>query len=189
MTKSKLLNLAGTDSEPHDQAIVRAINSKYHRNPNLKSNPKNTIFVTGLHNKTDEETLKNIFGRFGTILECSVISKICLDPPIFSLSTNLCILSIGDLVTGHSKYYGFIEFKHRDQARDAYHQMHRTLIDQSEISVEYEVGRVLKGWKPRRLGGGFGGKRESGQLRFGGRARPFVQQIGQTKKDRRECEL
>lgn len=31
----------------------------------------------------------------------------------------------------------------------------------------------MKGWKPRRLGGGFGGKRESGQLRFGGAVRPF----------------
>jgi len=29
------------------------------------------------------------------------------------------------------------------------------------------------GWKPRRLGGGLGGKKESGQLRFGGRDRPF----------------
>lgn len=33
--------------------------------------------------------------------------------------------------------------------------------------------RTLKGWIPRRLGGGFGGKKESGQLRFGGRSRPF----------------
>ncbi|KAF1789687.1 hypothetical protein GQ600_13274 [Phytophthora cactorum] len=31
----------------------------------------------------------------------------------------------------------------------------------------------MKGWKPRRLGGGLGGKKESGQLRFGGRDRPF----------------
>lgn len=35
------------------------------------------------------------------------------------------------------------------------------------------IFRTLKGWKPRRLGGGFGGKKESGQLRFGGIARPF----------------
>ncbi|KAL5971189.1 U11/U12 small nuclear ribonucleoprotein 35 kDa protein [Taenia solium] len=31
----------------------------------------------------------------------------------------------------------------------------------------------LPGWKPRRLGGGLGGMKESGQLRFGGIARPF----------------
>lgn len=35
------------------------------------------------------------------------------------------------------------------------------------------MGRTIKGWKPRRLGGGFGGQRQSGQLRFGCIARPF----------------
>ena len=33
------------------------------------------------------------------------------------------------------------------------------------------------GWVPRRLGGGFGGKKESGQLRFGGKDRPFRKPI------------
>lgn len=53
--------------------------------------------------------------------------------------------------------------------------------------MEYE--RILPGWKPRRygncfckvliifLGGGFGGRKESGQLRFGGVARPFKKPI------------
>jgi U11/U12 small nuclear ribonucleoprotein 35 kDa protein len=59
--------------------------------------------------------------------------------------------------------------------------MHKTMLDQSEIIVEFEAGRTMKGWKPRRLGGGFGGKRESGQLRFGGRDRPFVKPIVDTK--------
>eukprot|EP00850_Spirogloea_muscicola_P025228 SM002498S08229 [mRNA] locus=s2498:147:906:- [translate_table: standard] len=31
----------------------------------------------------------------------------------------------------------------------------------------------MPGWMPRRLGGGLGGRKESGQLRFGGRDRPF----------------
>jgi U11/U12 small nuclear ribonucleoprotein SNRNP35 len=31
----------------------------------------------------------------------------------------------------------------------------------------------MQGWIPRRLGGGFSGKKESGQLRFGARDRPF----------------
>jgi len=36
---------------------------------------------------------------------------------------------------------------------------------------------LLPGWIPRRLGGGFGGKKESGQLRFGGKDRPFRKPI------------
>ena len=62
-------------------------------------------------------------------------------------------------------------------------------IDNSQVFVDMECERTLPGWKPRRLGllhsikihttwmlmlgGGLGGKKESGQLRFGGKDRPF----------------
>ncbi len=67
-------------------------------------------------------------------------------------------------------------------------------LDGSQLVVDYECERILPGWVPRRLGeatlklthsllflrvvvmatgGGLGGKKESGQLRFGGRERPF----------------
>ena len=32
---------------------------------------------------------------------------------------------------------------------------------------------VQENWKPRRLGGGYGGRIKSSQIRFGGRDRPF----------------
>lgn len=51
--------------------------------------------------------------------------------------------------------------------------MNQRCIDDSEIIVDNEHERRMDGWKPRRLGGGFGGKKESGQLRFGCHARPF----------------
>lgn len=62
-------------------------------------------------------------------------------------------------------------------------------IDNTQVFVDMECERTLPGWKPRRLGlfhsikvhttwilmlgGGLGGKKESGQLRFGGKDRPF----------------
>ncbi|EUB61927.1 U11/U12 small nuclear ribonucleoprotein [Echinococcus granulosus] len=42
-----------------------------------------------------------------------------------------------------------------------------------QLIMEPSFSRSLPGWKPRRLGGGLGGMKESGQLRFGGIARPF----------------
>lgn len=66
-----------------------------------------------------------------------------------------------------------MEFKRERDARVAWREMNKAIIDGSEILVEYEKERVLKGWIPRRFGGGFGGRKESGQLRFGGRDRPF----------------
>ncbi|KAK3414544.1 hypothetical protein EUGRSUZ_H00412 [Eucalyptus grandis] len=50
---------------------------------------------------------------------------------------------------------------------------HHSFIDDSEIIVDYNRQQLMPGWIPRRLGGGLGGRKESGQLRFGGRERPF----------------
>src|SRR5690606_30834799 len=46
-------------------------------------------------------------------------------------------------------------------------------LDARSVLVDYERGRVMKGWVPRRFGGGLGGRRESGQMRFGGRDCPY----------------
>ncbi|KAF9348727.1 small nuclear ribonucleoprotein 35kDa (U11 U12), partial [Mortierella sp. AD094] len=51
-------------------------------------------------------------------------------------------------------------------------------LDSSTVLVDFERSRVMEGWVPRRLGGGIGGKKESGQLRFGGGIRPFSFPIG-----------
>jgi U11/U12 small nuclear ribonucleoprotein SNRNP35 len=77
---------------------------------------------------------------------------------------------------------------------------HHSMIDDCEIMVDYNRQQLMAGWIPRRLGqlkilssetqvtfidqfciiiiffrtgGGLGGKKESGQLRFGGREKPF----------------
>lgn len=80
---------------------------------------------------------------------------------------------VRDAVTGISKQYAFVEYDSSSSAKDAIHDMDQRIIDNREIIVEHELERQLNGWKPRRLGGGFGGKKESGQLRFGCKSRPF----------------
>lgn len=132
--------------EVHDKALARALNSKY------RPDPHKTLFVGRLHDETSEGTLEKEFSRFGTIRSVRVVR---------------------DIVTGLSKKYAFVEFKHSRDASDAHREMHHTIIDNCKVLVDYEHGRVMPGWKPRRLGGGFGGKKESGQLRFGCRERPF----------------
>lgn len=99
-----------------------------------------------------QETLKQKFRRYGKIVNCRLVR---------------------DIVTGMSKQYGFIEFECSSDARKAVNNMNQSYIDDSEIIVDHEHERKLSGWKPRRLGGGFGGRKESGQLRFGCSTRPF----------------
>ncbi|KAK2983382.1 hypothetical protein RJ640_016006, partial [Escallonia rubra] len=77
------------------------------------------------------------------------------------------------IVTGASRGYAFVEYQTEREMRRAYEDAHHSLIDDSEIIVDYNRQQLMPGWIPRRLGGGLGGMKESGQLRFGGRERPF----------------
>lgn len=64
-----------------------------------------------------------------------------------------------------------------EEAKRAMRRCSENTLKGNQIFVDFECSRTMKGWKPRRLGGGFGGKKESGQLRFGGRDRPFKKPI------------
>jgi len=88
---------------------------------------------------------------------------------------------IRDIVTRESKCYAFIDGD-IDRKKEYRFNGHLLLI-------EDVASRSVVGWKPRRCGGGLGGKKESGQLRFGGSERPFKkpfhmnEQIKQRWKD------
>lgn len=149
-------SIDGTDTQVHDKAIIRAITAEYKPNPTIKGRPECTIFVARLNHQTTDQILRQIFGAFGDIVTATVIR---------------------DYVTGFPRGYGFVEFSSPDSAKEAFRDAHQLIIDGNSILVDYEHEREMKGWKPRRLGGGFGGKKESGQLRFGCRDRPFKRPI------------
>ncbi|XP_069816920.1 U11/U12 small nuclear ribonucleoprotein 35 kDa protein [Dendropsophus ebraccatus] len=149
-------SIDGTDEEPHDRAVLRAMLARYVPNKGVVGDPQLTLFVSRLSQQTTEEKLKEVFSRYGDIQRIRLVK---------------------DFITGFSKGYAFIEYKQESAIKKAYRDAYRLVIDQREIFVDYELERVLKGWIPRRLGGGFGGKKESGQLRFGGRDRPFRKPI------------
>lgn len=152
----KIGSIDGTDTEPHDRSIVRALYSEYAPNKLVKGDPRHTLFIGRLNPRTTQDTIESEFNKFGKILHCRLVR---------------------DLVTGKSKKYAFVEFESYTSMENAIWKMQKEYIDGSEIIVEREAERRLKGWKPRRLGGGFGGKKESGQLRFGCKDRPFRKPI------------
>ncbi|XP_075033465.1 U11/U12 small nuclear ribonucleoprotein 35 kDa protein [Mixophyes fleayi] len=149
-------SIDGTDEEPHDRAVLRAMLARYVPNKGVVGDPQLTLFVSRLSQQTTEEKLKEVFSRYGDIQSIRLVR---------------------DFITGFSKGYAFIEYKQENAIKKAYRDANKLVIDQREIFVDYELERDLKGWIPRRLGGGFGGKKESGQLRFGGRDRPFRKPI------------
>ncbi|XP_054162424.1 U11/U12 small nuclear ribonucleoprotein 35 kDa protein-like [Oppia nitens] len=152
----RVASIDGTDTVPHDRAVIRAVNSRHNADKSIKSDSQRTIFVARLDHNTDEDTVRKYFSQYGTIVSLRLVR---------------------DIVTGLSKGYAFVEFKHRSTAQEVYRKANNELIDGRRILVDFEVGRTLNGWKPRRLGGGFGGRKEAGQLRFGCRDRPWRQPI------------
>ncbi|XP_036450546.1 U11/U12 small nuclear ribonucleoprotein 35 kDa protein [Colossoma macropomum] len=152
-------SIDGTDVEPHDRAIWRAMNAQYRPNKGVTGDPQLTLFVARLNKQTSEEDLRNVFSKFGDIRRLQLIR---------------------DIVTGFSKGYAFIEYKEERSLMKAWRDANKMVVDQHELFVDFELERTLQGWIPRRLGGGLGGKKESGQLRFGGRDRPFRRPINLT---------
>ena len=155
-------SIDGIVDRPHDRGIVRAMNSKYRPNKGVEGVPENTIFVGRLNQDTTKQKLEEIFEVYGPIKHIRVVC---------------------DIITGFSKGYGFVEFKHRKDTERAYRNAHRKVIDGNTILVDYEHERIMPGWKPRRFGGGFGGKKEAGQLRFGCRERPFLKPFDMIKQE------
>ncbi|KAG8189416.1 hypothetical protein JTE90_020230 [Oedothorax gibbosus] len=149
-------SIDGTDIIPHDHGIVRAMEAEYKPNNLVVGDPKATVFVGRLNPSTDENTLETIFSRCGKIKRLRLIR---------------------DVVTGFSRGYAFVEYHDRYDAMRAIQDYDHTVIDDKEILVDKECERTLPGWIPRRLGGGLSGKKESGQLRFGGKERQFRKPI------------
>jgi U11/U12 small nuclear ribonucleoprotein SNRNP35 len=149
-------SIDGTDVIAHDRGIIRALNSKYRPNKGVVGDPLCTLFVGRLNFVTTESAISEIFSSFGPVRRVRLVR---------------------DIVTGFSKGYAFVEYYDEHTARRACRESAGATLDDKQILVEFECERTLPGWVPRRLGGGFGGRKEAGQLRFGGRDRPFRKPI------------
>ncbi|KAJ4723255.1 U11/U12 small nuclear ribonucleoprotein 35 kDa protein-like [Melia azedarach] len=151
-------SIDGTDILPHDNAVYRAhlcsSAGLYDPlgDPKVIGDPYCTVFVGRLSRLTTEDTLRKAMSKYGRVKNLRLVR---------------------DIVTGDSRGYAFVEYETEREMRRAYEDAHHSIIDDHEILVDYNRQQLMPGWIPRRLGGGLGGKKESGQLRFGGRERPF----------------
>ncbi|KAE8776458.1 U11/U12 small nuclear ribonucleoprotein 35 kDa protein [Hordeum vulgare] len=151
-------SIDGTDVAPHDNAVLRALLCSTaglydpFGDPKAAGDPYCTVFVGHLSRLTDDDTVRKAMGRYGKVKSMRLVR---------------------DIVTGASRGYAFVEYETDKEMRRAYEDAHHSIIDGSEVIVDYYRQQLMPGWIPRRLGGGLGGKKESGQLRFGGRERPF----------------
>ncbi|XP_014497248.1 U11/U12 small nuclear ribonucleoprotein 35 kDa protein [Vigna radiata var. radiata] len=151
-------SIDGTDVVPHDNAVYRAqLCSSIglydpHGDPKATGDPYCTLFVARLSRLTTQDTLHKVMSKYGQVKNLRLVR---------------------DIVTGASRGYAFVEYETEREMRRAYMDAHHLIVDDCEIIVDYNRQQLMPGWIPRRLGGGLSGKKESGQLRFGGREKPF----------------
>ncbi|WZY82305.1 hypothetical protein YC2023_028689 [Brassica napus] len=161
-------SIDGTDVAPHDNGVRRALlcYNAAHRfvfvlgiskddpfgDSKAAGDPYCTLFVGRISHLTTEDTLREAMSKHGKVKSLRLVRHI---------------------VTGASRGYAFVEYETEKEMRRAYEDAHHSFIDGREVIVDYNRQQLMPGWIPRRLGGGLGGRKESGQLRFGGRERPF----------------
>merc|ERR1712223_1088516 len=69
---------------------------------------------------------------------------------------------INDKISEKPRGYCFIEFEQEKDMHSAYKHADGKKIDGRRVLVDVERARTVKGWLPRRLGGGLGGTRRGG---------------------------
>merc|ERR1712098_288623 len=103
--------------------------------------PFKTLFTARINYYTSESKLRREFEQYGNIKSINLIMNQKDKKP---------------------RGYAFIEYEHEKDMHSAYKHADGKKIDGRRVLVDVERGRTVKGWLPRRLGGGLGGTRRGG---------------------------
>ncbi|XP_041943410.1 U1 small nuclear ribonucleoprotein 70 kDa [Alosa sapidissima] len=112
-----------------------------HNDPNAQGDAFKTLFVARINYDTTESKLRREFEVYGPIKRIYIVYNKRTSKP---------------------RGYAFIEYEHERDMHSAYKHADGKKIDGRRVLVDVERGRTVKGWHPRRLGGGLGGTRRGG---------------------------
>lgn len=132
----------------HAESLLRQLaewedTEAFAQNEFLKD-PYRTVFVSRLYYRFSELDLTKSFNRFGSIESVRIVRD----------------------RKGQSRGYGFVVFDQETDASNCIRELASTglAVDPVEgekprkILVDMERGRIVRNWRPRRLGGGLGGR-------------------------------
>ncbi|CAK5268581.1 unnamed protein product [Mycena citricolor] len=98
--------------------------------------PYKTLFISRLHKTATENDLRREFESYGTIERVRIVRD----------------------KKARSRGYAFVVYERERDMKAAYKESDGLVIMGKRILVDVERGRTVRGWKPRRLGGGLGGR-------------------------------
>ncbi|XP_078719832.1 U1 small nuclear ribonucleoprotein 70 kDa [Lampetra fluviatilis] len=141
-----------------------------HTDTNVQGDAFKTLFVARINYDTSESKLRREFEVYGPIRRITMIYN---------------------KVSGKPRGYAFIEYEHERDMHSAYKHADGKKIDGKRVLVDVERARTVKGWRPRRLGGGLGGTRRGGSdvnIKHSGRDDMRHSEEGTRERDRGERE-
>ncbi|KAL7421716.1 hypothetical protein Q5752_003487 [Cryptotrichosporon argae] len=104
--------------------------------PEISGDPYKTLFISKLSSKTTEADLMREFEVYGNIERIRIVRD----------------------RKKKSKAYAFVVYERERDMKAAYKDADGIPIHHKRIMVDVERGRTVKDWKPRKLGGGLGGR-------------------------------
>lgn len=104
--------------------------------PHARGDPYKTLFIARLSYDVEESDIEQEFVRFGPIERIRVVRT----------------------PDGKSRGYAFVVFERERDLKSAFKEANGIIIKGRSILLDVERGRTVKGWKPRRIGGGKGGR-------------------------------
>ncbi|KAF7975734.1 hypothetical protein HWV62_8713 [Athelia sp. TMB] len=104
--------------------------------PEAVGDPYKTLFISRLHKGATESDLRREFETYGTIERVRIVRD----------------------KKGRGRGYAFVVYERERDMKAAYKESDGLHIMGKRILVDVERGRTVRGWKPRRLGGGLGGR-------------------------------
>lgn len=122
------------------QLLIRIGDPK--SNEKVTSDAFRTLFVGRLPYDVTEGRLRREFERYGPLRSLHLVQS---------------------SRTGRPRGYAFVEFEREKDMKMAYVESDGMRLDGRRVVVDVERGRTVKGWRPRRLGGGLGRTRVGGK--------------------------
>ncbi|KAF9700484.1 hypothetical protein EKO04_001763 [Ascochyta lentis] len=153
--------------EKQEKLLTEGINDyKPSEDPKVQGDAFKTLFVSRLAYGATSDDLEREFGRYGPIERIRIVEDTTAPP---------------DAPPKKKKRgYAFIVYEREKDMKAAYKETDGIKIKDRRVLVDVERGRTVSGWRPRRFGGGLGGRgytkgpaaRPSGPGGFGAPAGP-----------------
>ncbi|KAK0507925.1 hypothetical protein JMJ35_009814 [Cladonia borealis] len=134
--------------ERQEKLVNEGLSRKREDDSNIRGDAFKTLFVARLSYDTTEKDLEREFGRFGPIERIRIVTD----------TAEMTADGKPKKKKKNHRGYAFVVYEREKDMKAAYKETDGIRIKDRKVLVDVERGRTVKGWRPRRLGGGLGGR-------------------------------